>query len=310
MKKREVSIAVFRVPIRDCRLDHIFDCGQCFRWRREEEESFVGIAMGEAVRISLKEQDSLAGILTVQRLASRADHNWPGDRTKAEASFRDRWRRYLDLDRDYGKIKESLLEADPSLAAPIQQGGGIRILQQDLWEAILSFLLSQNNNVTRIKSGLESLAELGGAPLLDDKGYPPSLPAGLKAFDFPSHDQLAPLSVQDLAPAHLGYRAPYVIETSRRILNGGWPEDMADLLRLPGVGPKVADCISLFGMGKTGHFPLDVWMKRLMAERYGFDLRDTRAMASFAREKYGSLAGFAQQYLFYWARDRKNHPFG
>ena len=112
--------------------------------------------------------------------------------------------------------------------------------------------------------------------------------------------------MDDLAPVRLGYRAEYLIRASRQIMERGLPRDRKQLLALTGVGPKVASCIELFGMGNMKSFPIDVWVRRLMHEFYGLDEKDGKAMEAFARDRFGSFGGIAQQYLFYYAREKKN----
>lgn len=264
---------------------HVFDCGQCFRWRRQEDGSYTGIAEGRIANIAFvpyEEENAGAGGRLVIRNCTAED-------------FEKFWRRYLDLDRDYGKIKRKLCRGDQSMKKAVRFGWGIRILQQELWETIVSFIISQNNHIPRIKGCIENLAEMfgDGAGSFDGKTW----------YNLPSPEKLASLTVEDLAPVKLGYRARYLIETAKAVCERGLPEDGQALSELCGVGPKVASCIALFGMGDTGSFPIDVWVARVMHELYGFAEKDKTAMADFAADKFGELGGFAQQYLFYYMRE-------
>jgi N-glycosylase/DNA lyase len=306
-------MAEIELAVEDFNLDHIFDCGQCFRWRKLRDGSYTGISKGYAVNMNFTPFETpFNGSLCISELAYPPSYE---DRYKTEEErtrvMIKRWETYLDLDRDYGKIKEKLSSADPVMAEAIKSGEGIRILRQDLWETILSFLISQNNNIKRIQGCLEKIASLFGMPLVasSDLGDVTDIkelakwPEGLEPFALPEADKLAALSCEDLEEVHLGYRDKYLIAAARAITESGLPETYEDLLGLFGIGPKVANCISLFGMEKRDSFPIDVWIRRIMSRSYGFDEKDLKGMASFAEEHYGPFSGFAQQYLFYHARN-------
>jgi N-glycosylase/DNA lyase len=282
------------IPVMDFDLDQIFDCGQCFRWYKEEDGSWSGVAFGKAVNMSLD-----SGILTIEG----AD----------EKDFNELWYQYLDLERDYGSIKSALSQKDDVIGIAIGEGEGIRILKQDLWETVISFIISANNNIPRIKGCIEKLCQMFGQPIGEFRGQ--------MRYSFPAAEVLANLEVEDLAPVKLGYRAKYIVETAKKFSHQ--PEVYEDLLKeevsgqqatkvickdkdtkLMGVGPKVANCIVLFGLGKMEGFPIDVWMKRVMNHLYGFDEEDVSAMSTFAEEHFGQFAGIAQQYLFYYMRNK------
>lgn len=278
----------------DFDLDQIFDCGQCFRWSKEEDGSWSGVAFGKAVNMSLEK-----GILTVEG----AD----------EDEFKTLWHKYLDLERDYGSIKNALSQKDDVIGIAIGEGEGIRILKQELWETVISFIISANNNIPRIKGCIEKLCQMFGQPIGEFRGQ--------MRYSFPAADVLANLDVEDLAPVKLGYRAKYIVETAKKfskqpevyealLEEGVSGEQAAKVIcknkdtKLMGVGPKVANCIVLFGLGKMEGFPIDVWMKRVMNHLYGFDEEDVSAMSIFAEEHFGQFAGIAQQYLFYYMRNK------
>lgn len=274
--------------VKDMDLDQIFDCGQCFRWERNDDGSYNGIAFSRPVRMAL---DKDAGKLHIYNAS--------------EEDLRDIWRGYLDLDRDYGSIKEELASKDEVIGRAIACGEGIRILNQDKWETLISFIISQNNNIPRIKKCIDSLARTLGdtAGTFEGREY----------HDLPSPERLAAASEEDLAPCRLGYRAKYLIETARLVADEGIAvlealgessvsaeEAVGALRRYCGVGPKVASCIALFSMGKADSFPIDVWVKRVMNRLYGMDEKDVKGMAAFAKEHFGRYGGIAQQYLFYY----------
>lgn len=263
--------------MKDMHLDHIFDCGQCFRWEKQDNGSYTGTAFDKVVNMKLTDQGKT---LIIDNCT--------------EEEFQTIWKPYLDLDRDYGKIKKTLTENDLVMKQAVEYGGGIRILKQDLWETIVSFIISQNNNIPRIKGCIENLAANFGKPAGEYEGE--------MFYSVPGPEALARLEAEDLAPVRLGYRARYLIESARTVCEKGLPEDEERLSALCGVGPKVANCILLFGMGKYESFPIDVWMARVMNRLYGIDETDKKAMCTYAQEHFGGLGGFAQQYLFYYIR--------
>ena len=225
--------------------DHIFDCGQSFRWEQEKDGSYTGIAFGKAVNMQyIAEKEAGCGRLRIENCT--------------ENEFLRLWRPYLDLDRDYGKIKKVLAERDPIMAEAIAAGQGIRILKQDLWETMVSFIISQNNNIPRIKGCIEALAVNFGSPAGRFRGR--------EYFNIPPAETLARLEAGDLAACRLGYRATYLVETARQVIEMGGPEQVArqlagaedpaaELTGFCGIGPKVANCIALFGVGRYDAFP-------------------------------------------------------
>ena len=229
--------------VKDADLTHIFECGQVFRWR-PYGEGYRGAAGDKSASVSYD-----SGVFTI-------------DATGGDEDF---WRHYFDLDTDYGEIKSALVSSEPRIKAATDYGYGIRILNQDLYETIISFIISQNNNIPRIRKNIEALCDSYGERINDDFAA------------FPSPEALASAKEDDLAKLRLGYR---------------------------GIGPKVADCIMLFGLHQVAAFPIDTWVKHIMNDMYGFDEKDVKGMQRFADERFGELAGYAQQYLFYYYRDR------
>jgi len=280
--------------IKDFDLDHIFDCGQCFRWTRQEDGSYTGIAFGRVVNMQVSRAEDGVHQLEIDGCC--------------EEDFNNIWHDYLDMGRDYSMIKSVLAEGDPVMAGAIRSGEGIRILKQDLWETIVSFIISQNNNIPRIKGCIENLCRLFGEKA---GAY-----GGEEYYNIPTPEKLASLTAEDLAPVRLGYRAPYLIETAQQVLaKGGMekvaaelalladPEEVCEYLRqFQGVGPKVASCIALFGLARLDAFPIDVWVRRVMNRLYDIDEKDVKAMSNYAREHFGENGGIAQQYLFYYIR--------
>ncbi len=261
--------------VRDFSLRDTLLCGQCFRWEETEPDVFFGI-VGERTLTVLQRGDTLVF----------QDSTLP----EFEAVFRS----YFDLGRDYGAIKAALY-TDAALKTAIDFAPGLRVLRQPPWEALCSFILSQNNNIKRIKGIVSQLCECFGKPILDNAG-------NLTAYAFPDADTLARLNEPDLAPLRAGWRAAYLLDAAQKVSSG--EIDVAELYTCPidearetlrsikGVGPKVADCVLLYGFARTEAFPLDVWMKRAM-QRYYPD-----GLPACAQQ----YPGLAQQYLFHYIR--------
>ena len=266
---------------------HIFDCGQCFRWNKQSDDIYIGVFKNN--------------VLKVQKEGNRLTF-----KGICEGDIKEICTDYFSLNEDYEKIKEKLSKIDKNLETSIKFGEGIRILHQDLWETIISFIISANNNIPRIKKIIERLSEKYGKKIVfENKEY----------YTFPTPEELSKASIEDLRNMGLGFRDERVYETTRKIYKGEINlEDLKKenniekieeiLLSLPGVGPKVADCIMLFSLKKYQVFPVDVWVRRVMAELY-FDNKEQKLqkIKEFAKEYYGNEAGLAQQYLFYWRRE-------
>lgn len=245
------------------------DCGQAFRWREESDGSWSGVVKGKELVIK-QEQERIILFNTN-----------PED-------YESLWSVYFDLGRDYNSIINSY--DDESLITACREYEGIRILKQDEWEAICSFIISANNNIPRIKGIIERLCENFGERVGD-------------RFSFPEPSVIASLEVDDLAVIRSGFRAKYIIDAARKISSGevdiekikGMDFDSAknELLKIKGVGEKVAQCALLYGFGRMEAFPVDVWVKRIVSELYPDGLP----------ECIKGTEGIAQQYLFHWRRN-------
>ena len=270
---------------------HIFECGQCFRWDEENDKSYTGIVGRNVVNVKEVENKVIFSSFGVDNLKELVQS-------------------YFDLDRDYEKIKEELSKVDKYLAKSIEYGNGIRILNQDLWETIISFIISANNNIPRIKGIINRLSQKYGEKIEW---------RGKEYYTFPTVEELSKASVEDLRSLGLGFRDIRVYETTHKILskevdleklhNEADTEKVRNiLLTLSGVGPKVADCILLFStLKRFDVFPIDVWVRRVMNELYIKNEDETKVnkkeIERLTTEKYGNLEGIAQQYLFFWKRD-------
>ena len=252
-----------------------FDCGQCFRFTVTENEA-VGYAYGRKITFTqLSENEIFISPCT-------------------EEEFHTLWKSYLSLDTDYKSVREemiSLRKSDVSLSAAMETGKGIRILRQEPWETLCSFIISQNNNIPRIKKIIDALCKKGAEI------------SGGDETAFPSPKTLLALGKDGLFALKTGFRAAYLYDAAEKVDSGEIDlerikelplnEATAELCKIKGVGPKVAACSLLFGFGKTDAFPIDVWVKRVMQEYYGGNIEPT---------DFGQYAGLAQQYLFYHKR--------
>lgn len=251
----------------------IFECGQCFRWNPDGNGIYSGVALdkrlliwrdGEYIRMSCTPEE-----------------------------FEGVWRGYFDIDTDYARIRQKI-SIDTYMAEAAEYGAGIRILRQDSWEALVSFIISQCNNIPRIKGIVERLCQSFGSKKEYGEGF---------YYTFPKPGDIARLEILDLQPIRAGFRADYILGAARAVDSGkldlkelrkvSAEGALTELKGLSGVGDKVAGCVMLFGLYKTEAFPIDVWMKRAIREHYGGKLSPA---------VFGQYAGIAQQYMFYHAR--------
>ena len=273
-------------------LVHIFECGQCFRWNKNIDGSFTGI-VGKAVINVKQEQDKI--IFSGKCLESY--------------NFEEFIKNYFDLQTDYSVYKSKLSKIDSYLRESIEFGNGIRILKQDLWECIISFIISANNNIPRIKKIIEKLSLNYGEKIEFN---------GNIYYTFPTPEQLSKATIEDLRSMGLGFRDKRIYNTTKmicekqidldKIKNMETTELMREeLLKLDGVGPKVADCILLFALKRIDVFPIDVWVRRVMNDLYIHNENEEKVnkkeLLNLAEEKFQGLQGIAQQYLFYWKRE-------
>jgi N-glycosylase/DNA lyase len=300
---------------KDFSLPHIFECGQAFRWRAEQDGSYSGVAFDRAANISfLSDEDEKYEGSVLIRTADRKTETVrvgaadSGEFSKAsDVKTEERfWENYLDIRRDYGKIKAFLSIHDPMMREAIPYGAGIRILNQDPWEALITFIISQNNNIARIKGCVESLCR--------EFGEPAGARRGREYRAFPGIGALASANESEFSVCRLGYRAEYIAKTAKTIAEDGGerlyglrfegtPVVREYLENLPGVGPKVASCVTLFAFGRMEAFPIDVWVRRAMRRMYGIDENGLKTMREYAALHFGDYGGVAQQYLFHYIRN-------
>lgn len=254
-----------RLEKKDFELDDTLDCGQAFRWTKTEK-GYSGYFLNHFLEL----EDAGDAIIF---------------RNTSEDDFKNIWTEYFDLNTDYTCLKE-LFSQDRTLKKACEFAGGIRLLKQDSWETVCSFIISQNNNIPRIKKIISNMCSVYNG--------------------FPTAQQLACETVESIDFLKTGFRAKYIIDSAQKISSGNinlneiskMPLEAAqkELMKIKGIGPKVSSCILLFGMYRTDAFPVDVWIKRALAEYYpdGFP-------------KYlDKYKGIAQQYLFHYIRNKKN----
>ncbi|MEG0693786.1 MAG: DNA glycosylase [Oscillospiraceae bacterium] len=265
---------VLDIPIEDINLIDTLDCGQCFRFARTSDNGITGIAHGKILKLTQTKND-----ITF--------HNT----TKEE--FSQIWRNYFDLETDYLSLK-TILSKDETLQKALQYAGGIRILRQDSFEALVSFIISQNNNIPRIKASIDKLCKKFGQNINDD------------IYTFPSIEALSDLKKEDLVDIGLGYRDDYIVDCVAKIKNNeidlenikqmDIDEARMALRTIKGIGPKVAECALLFGFYRVEAFPIDTWIKKALKYYYpdGFPV------------EFANYAGIAQQYIFHYIRTCKD----
>ncbi len=270
-------------------LEHIFDCGQCFRWEKQPDESYIGVVKNGVLKVSKKNKDVfIKGYLN--------------------CSLKDFVNDYFDLDFDYKKIKQKLSKIDDNLKLATEFGTGIRILKQDLWEMIISYIISSNNNIPRIKKIINAISQKYGTKVIwDNKEY----------YLFPTVKELSKATQEDIRALGAGFRDKYIYKTTSIISNNQIDldklkklstDDARNVLKqCQGIGDKVADCILLFGMHRFDVYPVDVWVRRVTNELYIHNPDENKVkkedIINFAFNKFGDIAGLAQQYLFYYRRE-------
>lgn len=264
-------------------IEETLECGQCFRFYKLSEKEYRIIAFNKVLNIKQYEN------IIIEFYPCTINE------------FENIWIRYFDLNRNYLEIKEVLSKKDPVLKEAIEFAGGIRILNQDTYECLISFIISQNNRIPMIKKVIENMCKLYGNKIVDDN------------YTFPQPKQLNKLTIEEIMTCKTGFRAKYIKDAVNKIINKEiLLEDFnimhtsllrENLMSIYGVGIKVADCVMLFSAEKYEVFPTDVWVKRVMQYFY-FDNKEVniKKIHELAKEKWGDYAGFAQQYLFHYAR--------
>ena len=274
------------------KLKDIFECGQCFRWNKQEDGSYTGVIKYGVINVKQEKNKIIfkGKILDDYNLKNIVEE-------------------YFDLNIDYNEIKESLKKIDKYMEESIKFGKGIRILNQDFWETIISFIISANNNIPRIKKIIEKISEKYGKQIQwNNKKY----------YLFPTVEELSIASVEDLRSLGLGFRDKRIYRTTQMIMKKEFDLEKIskikdtdklknELLKLDGVGEKVADCIALFSLHRFDVFPIDVWVRRVINELYIHNEFEEKVkkeeIKKLADDKFKNYKAMAQQYLFYWKRE-------
>lgn len=288
-KNQQGMPAVFVEGVTDFVPQHIFGCGQCFRWTVLPDGGYAGVAGGRYAVIRCK-----GTTLCIEG----------ADLTAYEVF----WKDYLDLQTDYAYIKAKLADGDSYLQTAVLFGNGIRLLRQEPFETLITFILSSNNNIPRIRGCVERIAQTYGSAMRICGSNGPQT-----VYAFPSPEQLAAADCGGLsACCRAGYRCAYIVKACAQYLsrpiapealrNLPLKEARTALMAYSGVGPKVADCILLFTGCRRDVFPVDVWVRRVMETLYFGRPAPLRDIEAFIRARFGNLAGYAQQYLFYYMR--------
>lgn len=267
---------------------HIFECGQCFNFNIEEDGSYTAVHMDKIINVLSRENDVLIRNVSLD-------------------DFYEVFYDYFDLGTDYKQIKEDL-SANEVLKKASEYGDGIRILNQEMFETVISFIISANNGITRIKNSIRIISQRYGDLI--------GKYMGREYYAFPKPEILAkvdPLELREFA--RVGFRDVRIVEASRMVADGfldyerdqnlSTAELKEKLMQMPGVGPKVADCVLLFTYHRRETFPVDVWIKRVMETLFIGHEVPKKQVDDYAREYFGDLAGYAQQYLFYYGREEK-----
>ena len=267
-----INDKIYITNVKNFDLAQTLDCGQAFRWSQDQNGTWHGIAYGKHIELFYDNSDIVIN-------------------SSNKTDFENIWRHYFDLDRDYDKIIKEI-SLDKTVKKAAAYSSGIRLLNQEPWEALCSFIISQNNNIPRIKGIVERLCENFGTKT--DGGY-----------TFPSAQTVAKLSIDDLSVIRSGFRAKYILDAAKKVADGTINLDTLKtidydtarniLTDIKGVGPKVADCVLLYGLEHKNAFPRDVWINRALEQLFGGNIPD-------CAKQYG---GIVQQYIFHYIRNNQ-----
>lgn len=288
MKLYEKDNSIILEEIENFDARAIFTCGQAFRWYEESDGSFTTVHLGRVLNV-LNEKNRVI---------------FKGTNLK---EFDEIWMDYFDLNTDYKEIRK-VLSNNEILPKAMEYGEGIRILNQNHFEMLISFIISANNMIPRIKKSIEVISMRYGKFICEDENR--------KYYSFPTVEELSRATVEDLREfAKVGFRDKRIFDTVNMILNEKIDLDnfenletdilREELLKFAGVGNKVADCIMLFSYKRGEVFPVDVWIKRVMEELFIKEETPVKKISKEADRIFGKYAGYAQQYLFYYGREEK-----
>lgn len=269
------------MKVNDFDLGQTLECGQCFNFEKISDNDYIVVAFERMLHVRQSGEE-----LKFLNASAEDTENI--------------WINYFDLERDYSGIKREIIKADPRLEPIINKYYGIHILDQDLTETLISFIISQNKNIAHIKQLIRKLSNEHGTYIDSYNGRP--------YYSFPSLSSLDMITCEDFRALKTGFRAPYLRDAVDKLVSGqinekslkelSYEQAREKLKEIKGVGDKVANCVLLFSLGFRSAFPVDVWIKRIVLEMYGGD-------ADYAAKLFGQYGGYAQQYLFMYARDNR-----
>lgn len=266
-------------------LKYTLECGQCFRWKNINDNEYIGVIYDRVIRI--KQQGNTL-------------HIW----SNKNENLKEVVMRYFDLEKDYELLEKQISKIDENVAKSLEYSSGIRILNQPLLETIISYIISANNNIKRISRSVNDISKRFGKEVEFE---------GEKYYLFPTLTEMKFITIDDLLSDGTGFRARYIKHDIEYFLeNPNFLDELKNLntedatkilSTLMGVGPKVADCILLFSLGKSEVFPIDVWVKRIMEKLYFKENKSIKEIKKYANEKFGEYGGIVQQHLFHNVRE-------
>ncbi|MCK5763201.1 MAG: 8-oxoguanine DNA glycosylase [Clostridiales bacterium] len=267
-------------------LGHIFENGQCFRWNKAETGNYIGVVNEKVLALSETENEIIIENISMD-------------------DFEKCFIKYFDFNTDYSAIIKSIENLDEYINEATQFGYGLRMLNQEPFETLISFIVSANNNIPRIKNTIEKISIQYGKFIMDYKGK--------SYYGFPTPYELSKASIEELRELGLGYRDRYLIDTTKKVIEEGidlqefkkmsTKEAKRKLIEFKGVGNKVSECVLLFSLEKYDVFPIDTWVKKILENFYKDEVEKHNSPETFFKNYFELNAGYAQQYLFYYARE-------
>lgn len=288
MKMIEQGTTIIIEELQHFDLKQTLECGQCFRYENIGENEYLLVAKGRMLHVKQEGRKLFFYESTIDEVTNI-------------------WIPYFDLNRDYGEIKEWLIQKDSKIKEAIDQKAGVRILNQEFFEMLITFIISQNKQIPQIMQIVERISERYGEYIgeWNHKKY----------YSFPTPERLSKATLEEFLECKAGFRAKYLVDACDKVVRGVMDEEVLRygeyevalkmITQIHGVGEKVGNCVLLFGLGRREAFPIDVWMIRILEKLY-FDVPVNKdKLQEFAKEQFGEYGGYAQQYLFYYARDNK-----
>lgn len=288
MELREDNGNIIIENITDFSISQTLECGQCFHFYKIGEEEYIVIAYDKMLHIRQEESTLIFYNTNLYE-------------------YKEVWEKYFDLNRDYSAIKKYLIDRDKTLIPAIEDKYGIRILNQEFSETLMSFIISQTKQIPQIKQVVKSISDRFGKPVGEYDN--------VKYYAFPDIDALKKITKEEFLECKAGFRAEYLVEAAKFLkyeMNEEYfkkftyEEAKKELTSIKGVGEKVANCVLLFALGYRNAFPVDVWIKRTMEDLYFHKEAKAADIQKFGEDLFGEYGGYAQQYLFYFGKTSLN----